>query len=162
MQGLDSQYMLILVDGVPLVGRSAGTLDISRITVGNIKKIELVKGASSSLYGSEALGGVINIITESQKNGFIGTANYRIGTFNTNDLSTAINYKKKKLGINSFLNRYSSDGYDLNDGDDLKTVDPFSNYTFNTKVTYDFSEATAFLFQESITPKIKTILLHQP
>ena len=72
LQGLDSQYTLILVDGVPLVGRSAGTLDISRITVGNIKQIEIVKGASSSLYGSEALGGVINIITENPKQGFNG------------------------------------------------------------------------------------------
>ena len=63
MQGLDAQYVLILIDGVPLVGRSAGTLDLNRISVGNIKQIEVVKGASSSLYGSDALGGVINIIT---------------------------------------------------------------------------------------------------
>ncbi len=142
LQGFDSQYTLILIDGVPLVGRSAGTLDISRITVGNIKQIEVVKGASSSLYGSEALGGVINIITETPKYGFNGNTNFRIGAFYTSDLSTTINYKKKKLGVTTFLNRYSSDGYDLNKTDDLKTVDPFSNYTFNTKVVYDFSEAT--------------------
>ena len=143
LQGLDSQYTLILVDGVPLVGRSAGTLDISRITVGNIKQIEIVKGASSSLYGSEALGGVINIITETPKNGFKGNLNYRLGTFNTNDISTAINYKKNKIGVNTFLNKYSSDGYDLTENDNLNTVEPFSNYTMNTKVTYDFSEYTA-------------------
>ena len=142
LQGLDSQYTLILIDGVPLVGRSAGTLDIRRITVGNIKQIEVVKGASSSLYGSEALGGVINIITETPKYGFNGNTNFRIGAFNTANLSTTINYKKKKLGVTTFLNRYSSDGYDLNKTDDLKTVEPFSNYTFNTKVVYDFSEAT--------------------
>ena len=142
LQGLDSQYTLILVDGVPLVGRSAGTLDISRITIGNIKQIEVVKGASSSLYGSEALGGVINIITETPKSGFNGNANYRIGSFNTNDLSKTLNYKKKKLGITTFFNRYSSDGYDLNKDDDLQTVDPFSNYTLNAKVIYDFSDKT--------------------
>ncbi len=143
LQGLDSQYTLILVDGVPLVGRSAGTLDISRITVGNIKQIEVVKGASSSLYGSEALGGVINIITETPKYGFNGNTNFRVGAFNTADLSTIINYKKKKLGATAFLNRYSSDGYDLNKADDLKTVDPFSNYTLNAKVIYDFTDATS-------------------
>ncbi|WP_034042615.1 TonB-dependent receptor plug domain-containing protein [Wocania ichthyoenteri] len=142
LQGLDSQYTLILVDGVPLVGRSSGTLDISRITVGNIKQIEVVKGASSSLYGNEALGGVINIITEIPKYGFNGNTNFRIGAFNTNDLSTTLNYKKKKLGVTAFFNRYNSDGYDLNKTDELKTVDPFSNYTFNTKVVYDFSDAT--------------------
>jgi outer membrane receptor for ferrienterochelin and colicins len=42
LQGLDSQYTLIMIDGVPLIGRSAGTLDLDRITVGNIKQIEIV------------------------------------------------------------------------------------------------------------------------
>lgn len=145
LQGLDSQYTLILVDGVPLVGRSAGTLDISRVSVGNIKQIEVVKGASSSLYGSEALGGVINIITDTPNSGLKGNINYRLGGFNTNDLSSTINYKKGKVGINTYLNRYSSDGYDLDDNDDLNTVEPFSNYTFNSKITYDFTENTNLL-----------------
>ncbi|MFC0605541.1 TonB-dependent receptor plug domain-containing protein [Winogradskyella pulchriflava] len=142
LQGLDSQYTLILVDGVPLVGRSAGTLDISRVTVGNIRQIEVVKGASSSLYGSDALGGVINIITEQPKYGFKGHINYRTGAFNTNDLGTSIDYKKEKIGASLFINRFSSDGYDLNEGDDLNTVEPFSNYTLNSKFTYDFSDET--------------------
>mgnify|MGYP003635196569 CR=1 FL=1 len=142
LQGLDAQYTLILVDGMPLVGRSAGTLDLSRITVGNTKQIEIVKGASSCLYGSDALGGVINIITETPENGFNGHVNYRYSRFNTNDLNTSINYKKEKLGLSTFFNKYSSDGYDLNKNDDLKTIEPFSNYTFNTKVTYQFTEAT--------------------
>ncbi|WP_299278454.1 TonB-dependent receptor [uncultured Psychroserpens sp.] len=141
LQGLDAQYTLILIDGVPLIGRSAGTLDLSRISVGNIKQIEIVKGASSSLYGNEALGGVINIITEKPRTGFNGSINNRFGSFNTNDLSTSINYKKNKLGISAFINRYSSGGYDLIENDNLNTVDPFHNYTFNTKLTYDFSDA---------------------
>jgi outer membrane receptor for ferrienterochelin and colicins len=60
MQGLNPDYTLILIDGEPLVGRTSGVLDLNRITIGNIKKIEIVKGPSSSLYGSEALAGVIN------------------------------------------------------------------------------------------------------
>ncbi|WP_026754772.1 TonB-dependent siderophore receptor [Sediminibacter sp. Hel_I_10] len=142
LQGLDSQYTLILVDGVPLIGRSAGTLDLSRVTVGNVQQIEIVKGASSSLYGSEALGGVINIITDKPKKGFGGHLNYRLGTFNTHDISSAINYKKDKLGASIFINRFSSDGYDLFDTDALNTVEPFSNYTLNTKLTYDLTEST--------------------
>lgn len=142
LQGLDAQYTLILIDGVPLVGRSAGTLDLNRITIGNIKQIEVVKGASSSLYGSEALGGVINIITEKPKKGFKGNLDYRFGTFNTHNLSTSINYRKEKLGIIVFANRYSSNGYDLNSLDALKTVEPFSNYTFSVKSIYDISDKT--------------------
>ena len=145
LQGLDSQYTLILIDGVPLVGRSAGTLDLSRLTTGNVKQLELVKGASSSLYGSEALGGVINIITENPKEGFKGNLSHRVGSFNTQDLSTAINFKQKKFGINAFFNRYSSSGYDLIDSDELNTVEPFSSYTVNTKLSYDFNEDTKVL-----------------
>ena len=142
LQGLDSQYTLILVDGVPLVGRSAGTLDISRITVGNIKQIEIVKGASSSLYGSEALGGVINIITENPKQGFNGEINSRVGSFDTYDSSINLGYKNEKLAINAFVNSFLSGGYDLNDNDALNTVEPFRNHTFNTKLIYNFSEKT--------------------
>ncbi|GAB1856516.1 TonB-dependent receptor [Flavobacteriaceae bacterium MHTCC 0001] len=142
LQGLDSQYTLILIDGVPLVGRSAGTLDLSRVTVGNIKQIEVVKGASSALYGNEALGGVVNIITETPKLGFNGNQNYRGGTLNAHDLSTNISYKKNKLGVTTFLNRYSSYGYDLVEDNETNTVEPFVNYTFNTSIFYRFSDAT--------------------
>jgi outer membrane receptor for ferrienterochelin and colicins len=140
MQGLDSQYNLILVDGVPLVGRSAGTLDLSRVTVGNIKQIEIVKGPSSSLYGNEALAGVINIITQTPKTGFGGRFYYRRGTFSSNDLSTELSYKKDKIGLYAFVNRFSNEGYDLVDSDDVNTVEPINNYTFNTKINYEFSE----------------------
>jgi outer membrane receptor for ferrienterochelin and colicins len=142
LQGLDSQYILILIDGMPLIGRSAGTLDLRRVSVGNIKQIEIVKGASSSLYGSEALGGVINVITQKPKQGFNGDFNYRFGTFKTNDFSTNINFKKEKLSISTFINRLSSDGYNLTDDDNLKTVEPFNNYTINNKLFYDFSDKT--------------------
>lgn len=55
MLGLDSQYTLILIDGMPLVECLAGTLDNNRITTENIKQLGVVKGTSSSLYGSDAL-----------------------------------------------------------------------------------------------------------
>ncbi|WP_340199651.1 TonB-dependent receptor plug domain-containing protein [Ascidiimonas sp. W6] len=139
LQGLDSQYTLILIDGVPLIGRSAGTLDLNRISLGNIKQIEIVKGASSSLYGSEALGGVINIITETPLEPLNGTINYRNSTFNTNDLGISLNHKKEALGINLFLNRFSSDGFNLNKDDNVNTVEPFNNYTISSKIIYEFS-----------------------
>ena len=145
IQGLDSQYILILIDGVPLVGRSAGTLDLSRITVGNIKQIEVVKGASSSLYGSDALGGVINIITESPQKPFQSAINYRGGSLNSHDLSLNTGVKEERLALSLFANRYSSDGYDLDESTSLQTVEPFTNYTAQVKGKYDFSEATSLL-----------------
>ena len=92
MQGLDAAYTMIMIDGVPLAGRTAGTLDLSRITVGNIERIEIVKGASSALYGSEALAGVINIITKKPKpNTLKGVAAYRYASFKTHDANVTLN-----------------------------------------------------------------------
>lgn len=150
LQGLDSQYTLILLDGVPLVGRSAGTLDLNRISVGNIKQIEIIKGASSSLYGNEALGGVINIITETSKLGFNGKLNYRGGGFNQHDSSISAGYKNKSLELYSFINRYSSDGNDLTDVTSEQTVEPFYNFTVNQKIAYKISDRTKLLISGRI------------
>jgi outer membrane receptor for ferrienterochelin and colicins len=114
IQGTSSDYILILIDGLPLVGRSAGNFDLSRFTVGNIKQIELVKGPSSSLYGSEA-GGGINIITEKPKTKDLqGDISYRLGTFVQQDINLDIKQRFKKLRYGFFANRFSSEGYDLN------------------------------------------------
>lgn len=141
MQGLDAAYTMILIDGVPLVGRSAGVLDLSRVSVGNIERIEIVKGASSALYGSEAMGGVINVITKKpKKDMFSGSLSYRYATFNTNDANTNLLWKKKKFSANLFANFYSTDGYDLDKSTPLKNVEPFYNFTIQPKIYYDFSE----------------------
>ncbi len=141
IQGLDAAYTLILIDGVPLVGRSAGTLDLSRISVGNIERIEVVKGASSSLYGSDALAGVINIITKkTQKDKFSGDFAYRQASFDTKDASLNLDWKKRKLTTSIFGNYFSTSGYNLDKNAILPTVEPYSNMTINPKIYYDFSE----------------------
>lgn len=63
LQGIGSERVLILLDGQPLAGRLSGNFDLARIPVGMVERVEVVKGAQSTLYGSEAMGGVINIIT---------------------------------------------------------------------------------------------------
>ena len=129
MQGLDSQYTLILLDNQPLIGRSAGTFDLNRITLGNVNQIEIIRGASSSLYGNEALAGVVNIISEKPKNGFTSTISSLAQTNNTFDNNISISYKNKKFYSSIFHNMYSSDGYDLNADDQLRTVNKFNNST---------------------------------
>ncbi len=169
MQGLDSQYTLILIDGVPLVGRSAGTLDLNRVTVGNIKQIEIVKGASSSLYGSEALGGVVNIITETPKYGFRGETNFRYGTFGNTDISTSFSQKKNKLGISAFINRFSSEGFDFDESTPVPSQSPFSNYTFDGKITYEFSDKLNMVLagriftqnQDNIAQNVQTLEIYR-
>lgn len=67
LNGLSNRYILVLVDGKKLGGDVGGNVDLNRIDMGNIKRIEILKGAASSLYGSDAIAGVINIITNKPK-----------------------------------------------------------------------------------------------
>ncbi len=141
IQGIASDYILLLIDGVPLLGRSAGNFDLSRLTVGNIQQIEVVKGPSSSLYGSEALGGVINIITEKPKEIQLnGNASYRFASFNTHDANLQLKQKKGDFGYTFFANTLNSEGYDLRPEIPGQTVSPFENYTLNGQIHYDISD----------------------
>ena len=102
MQGLNPDYTLILIDGEPLVGRTAGVLDLNRISAGSVKKIEIVKGPSSSLYGSEAMAGVINIITDKsfRKNVELGVR-YGFGDPDKGWASPLSNNAFKSLDLNA-------------------------------------------------------------
>lgn len=66
-QGLDARYVLFLLDGERLAGETYGNIDYSRIPLNNIERIEIVRGASSVLYGSNAMGAVVNIITRAPR-----------------------------------------------------------------------------------------------
>jgi outer membrane receptor for ferrienterochelin and colicins len=141
MQGLDSEYTLVLIDNQPLIGRSAGTLDLNRISVGNIKQIEIVRGPSSSLYGNNAFAGVINIITEKPKTGIKGNLITSYETHNTIDNNILFSYKKNNFYSSVFFNNYSSDGYDLIEGDGLNTVNKFKTNTLQVKLGQDIGES---------------------
>ena len=141
IQGFNPDYILILIDGEPIIGRYTGSLELSRLAVGNIKQVEIVKGPSSSLYGSDALAGVINIITERPKNKQ-GNLSLRYGTNNSLDLNGSVSLIHKNLGVYLFGNRYSSDGYDLTPENDGKTVSPFVNSTLGLKLTYKLGAKT--------------------
>ena len=135
IQGLSPDYTLILLDGEPIIGRQGGVIDLSRLTVGNIKKIEIVKGPSSSLYGSEAMGGVVNIITEQAQLNKLD-ASFRYGSYHSIDANAGAAIKKQKWGLQLFGNYNSSDGYDLDKTVPGKTIDPFGSYTTQARFSY--------------------------
>lgn len=143
MQGLSPDYTLILLDGEPLIGRMGGVLDLTRLTVGNIRKIEIVKGPSSSLYGSEALAGVINIITDGSGQRKL-MADARYGRFNSTDLSLDGATRVGRLRLTGFVNYNSTEGYSLLPNSIQKTVEPYWRVTGQQSIAYDISDRTHF------------------
>ncbi len=150
MQGVDADYTLILVNGLPLIGRTSGNIDLNRLSINSIKQIEIVKGPSSSLYGSEALGGVINIITETPKDGVTkGSVSYmsRIKAREELDLNTSLTYGRGKLGIDASFNLNSAGAYDLSPGDNSNTAAAYQNGSGNLRLSYKFSEKISSNFE---------------
>lgn len=142
IQGLSTDYVLVLIDGEPVIGRTKGNLDLSRLVVGNIDRIEVVKGPSSSLFGSEAMGGVINIITKKSNADISATIRTRYRRYNTLDITADVGKQNKKFGWYLFANRLSSNGYFAKGSTNTvtKTIAPFIGYTFSTRLSYKFSK----------------------
>ncbi len=143
LQGMSPEHTLIMVDGELLSGRQGGILDLSRIVVGNIKSIEIIKGPFSSLYGSEAMAGVVNIITEMSKKNKLEVA-LRYGSFNTKDVQIKFQYNKNKWQHYLFANAFTTNGYDLNKKDVEQTVDANRNTTFQYKTKYILNDKASF------------------
>lgn len=164
LQGLSAEYTMIMIDGVPLVGRSSGNLDLNRISVNNIKQIEIVKGPSSSLYGSEALGGVINIITEKPKYDTLkGDLSFfgRGGARNELDINGNLVYKKDKLGIIVGLNSNSGGAFDLSPQTQDNTTEAYQNYTASLQLTYEFSNNLRLLSSQRYFSEVQNVVNKQ-
>ncbi len=83
LRGSSANQVLVLIDGRPVNLPSLGVADLSMYSVDNVERIEIVRGPASALYGANALGGVINIITREGKGKPAGEASVSYGTFNT-------------------------------------------------------------------------------
>ena len=129
VQGFAPEYTLILLDGEPVIGRTAGTLDLNRLTVQGLDRIEIVRGPSSSLYGSEALAGVVNLVTAPAAEGFRGALGGRFGSFGTTDLTVEAEAGRERAGARLFFNRYASEGYDLTPASFGATSPAFTDWT---------------------------------
>ncbi len=140
VQGFDPDYTRIMIDGNPVIGRTAGTLDLNRISVRNVKQIEIVKGPSSALWGSDALAGVINIITQQNDDPFAVGLTTRYGTNSTLDLNGNVSYNTDSWNNNFSLNRNSSEGYSLNPESVSQTVPEYENYTFRYRTSLDLND----------------------
>ena len=138
VQGLENSYILILVDGERLSTTPGGPIDFDRLTTSNIRKIEVLKGAASALYGSSAMGMVINIITDTPKRPIEGWAKVRYGKNNDLQLDAGVGMKYKGFYAQTLFNRTSSDGYDLTpETPESFTENPSHNMSIEEKLGWN-------------------------
>lgn len=116
IQGISGENVKILMDGVPMIGRMNGNIDLSQINVNNVERIEFIEGPLSVQYGTNALAGTINIITKnpSTKALTVGANSYyeSIGTYNVG-VDAHMYYKKHSIQLNAGRNYF--DGWNPTD-----------------------------------------------
>ena len=153
MNGLGNSYILVLVDGKRIHGDNGGENDLSLIDPHNIEKIEIVKGASSALYGSDAIAGVINIITKKHETGGILLENTtRGGSYGDLRQHNGISLNFGKLKSYTNFQLQHSDGWQNTAKEDPhqteylitdsrnKTVNRHTNWQVSEHLTYTLSK----------------------
>jgi len=114
LRGAKNEYTLVLLDGVPVndpSGISGGAYDLRLLPIDQVERIEILKGSQSTLYGTDAIAGVINIITKKGGDkpvGAFGTLSY--GSYNTFKGSAGVNGTTKLMDYNIGFTRYQTDG----------------------------------------------------
>ena len=149
MNGLGNSYILILIDGKRIHGDVGGENDLGLIDPHNIEKIEIVKGASSALYGSDAIAGVINIITKKRDSGLMVENTSRVGSYGDVRQHNGLGLSIGKVKSYTNFHLQHSDGWqntateDKNQTEFLitdsrnKTVNRYSNWQVSERLTYE-------------------------
>ncbi len=116
LQGISGQNVKILIDGVPVIGRLDGNIDLSQINLHNVERIEIIEGPLSVNYGTDALAGTINIITKkTQKSTFSSSLSSYYESIGQYNLSGRIGLHYKKTNVSLFGGRNYFDGWRSND-----------------------------------------------
>lgn len=156
MNGLGNSYVLILIDGRRLHGDNGGENDLSLIDPHNIEKIEIVKGASSALYGSDAIAGVINIITKKHREQGIMLENTsRFGSYGDFRQHNGIALNFGKLSSYTNFQLQHSDGWQNTSEEALSQTEyhitDSRNKTVNRHTNWQLAEHLTY----QLTPKIE-------
>lgn len=119
--GFGGQGVLFLIDGERLAGETMDDVDFTRLNMDNVERIEIVKGAASALYGSNATGGVINIITKKTDKPWTLNVNGRLARHNEQRYGASFGLNGKRLG-NMFTANYTDvDNFDVHSAADPVT-----------------------------------------
>ena len=138
MNGLAGGYSQILINGRPIFSPLTGLYGLEQIPVNMIDRIETIRGGGSTLYGSSAIGGVVNIITKVPKeNSYDVSYNFQsikgdANDHNINGNATVVS-KNEKSGISLFVNKRDREYYDAN-GDNFSELPELNNTSFGTNL----------------------------
>ncbi len=163
LQGMGGQNVKILINGVPMIGRINGNIDISQIPINEIEKIEIIEGPMSVVYGTDAIGGVINIITRTPftVNNRISVNSYVDGLTNYNfDFGTTKSLyqsQKHKINLNLSGGRQFFEGFDFDLNTRSMDWKPKIKYFGKSGLSYNGSKIRQNLslqyFQEKLTDR---------
>ena len=128
LRGTESNHTLVLVDGVRINPGTIGGAAFQNINPKIIERIEIVKGARSALYGTDAIGGVINIITKKVNSDFINTS-VGFGSYNNKTALFEMGYNNKITEFGVTVNSNKTDGYQIRSDSDIKRG--YENLTSN-------------------------------
>jgi len=156
MNGLGNSYVLILIDGRRLHGDNGGENDLSLIDPHNIEKIEIVKGASSALYGSDAIAGVINIITRKHREqGLMVENTSRLGSYGDIRQHNGIAVNIGKFSSYTNFQLQHSDGWQNTSEEALSQTEyhitDSRNQTVNRHTNWQVAERLTY----QLTPQIE-------
>lgn len=158
LNGLSNDYILVLIDGKRIYGDISGQNDLNRINPDNIERIEVVKGASSALYGSEAIAGVINVITKKSSKNVHVTNSTKLGEYGEWNQHNDINLNFGRLSSTTSFDRKQTDGWQLSpyelDGNDLVETDamainPSTDFTLKQHLSYSLAQNLSIYVQGS-------------
>ena len=158
INGISGRNIKVLIDGVPVIGRLDGNIDLSQITLNNIERIEIVKGPLSVDYGTDALGGTINLISSKglDKRFLVHFNSYyeTVGRYNA-DIALGIRHKNQSIRFN--LGRNYFDGWSPNDKIKLITASELADTNrfklWNPKEQY-FLKTNYFINNEQFNSRI--------
>ena len=131
MSGFGGNAVLFLVDGERLAGETLNNVDYDRLNMDNVERIEIVKGAASSLYGSNAVGGVVNIISKQSLKPWYVNLNARYGSYNQWRYGGTIGFNQGIVNSTTNVQFTSIDAINLDKDGDYSSV--FGNNTKNVK-----------------------------
>ncbi|MDD3905129.1 MAG: TonB-dependent receptor [Candidatus Omnitrophica bacterium] len=142
IRGANSNHTLVLLDGVKLYNpiSTNGAFDFTDLTLDNLERIEVLRGSQSALYGSDAMGGVINIETKKCETNFVN-ASFESGSYYTTNESFAMGAHVNRLHYTFGGSQFNTKGISQAEAkNNNPEIDPYDRTSFSARLDYDITD----------------------